>query len=88
MSKKKKKKKEKVIWYDDGSTIADMSNVTKIGQKTSPQKPQPQPRRVSTAKEKWRTYWKAVKMMLMPMCVVLLVLLIIAVLYLLLMLII
>lgn len=82
---KKKKKKEKVIWYDDGSTIADMSNVTKIGQKTPSQKTQPQPRRISTAKEKWRTYWKAVKMMLMPMCVVLLI---IAVLYLLLMLII
>lgn len=83
MSKKKKKKKEKVIWYDDGSTIADMSNVTKIGQKPPSAKPKPQPRRVSTAKDKWRTYWKAVKMMLVPMCVVLLI---IAVLYLLLML--
>lgn len=82
---KKKKKKEKVIWYDDGSTIADMSNVTKIGQKNPSKKPQPQPRRVSTAKDKWRTYWKSVKMMLMPMCVVLLI---IVVLYLLLMLII
>lgn len=72
MSKKQKKKKEKVIYYDDNSTIADMSNVTRIGQK-KPNSPQKQPQRRSTAKEKWRTYWSTVKMMLMPMCVVLLI---------------
>ncbi len=64
-----KKKKEKIIYYDDNSTIMDMSSVNRKG------KPQP-PREVrpsSTFGEKWRTYWMAVKMMLLPMCVVLLV---------------
>lgn len=72
MSKKKdKKQKEKVVYYDDNSTVADMSNVTRMGQK----KPSPPPlRRRSTFKEKWRTYWSAVKMMFLPMCVVLLAL--------------
>ena len=31
-----KKKKEKVTYYDDNSTISDMSNVTRIGQKNPP----------------------------------------------------
>lgn len=69
---KKKKNKEKVIYYDDNSTIADMSNVTRIGQRKP--NPPPVPRRRSTFKEKWRTYWSAVKMMLFPMFMVLLAL--------------
>lgn len=63
----KKKKKEKVIYYDDNSTISDMSNVTRTGKKAPPKPP-------STAKDKWRTYFKSVKMMLGPMCIVLLIL--------------
>ena len=64
MAKKEKKKKEKVIWIDDGSTLADMSHVSgprlskKLGSSTS------------TAKEKWDTYWGAVKRMFLPMLVV------------------
>ena len=74
-----KKKKEKIIYYDDNSTIVDMSSVNKKGQKQAP----PLPRMKSTAREKWKTYWSSVKMMFIPMCVVLFI---IAVLYLLIML--
>ena len=62
-----KKKKEKVIYYDDGMTISDMSRVNKKGEKQAP----PPPRRQSTASEKWHTYWMAVRQMLFPMVVVL-----------------
>ena len=72
--KKKKKKKEKVIYYDDNSTISDMSQVTRIGQK-KPSAPPAEPRRKSTFGVKWKTYWSAVRRMLLPMCVVLLILL-------------
>ncbi len=75
----KKKKKEKIIYYDDNSTIADMSSVNKKG---TPQ-PTPEPRKISSFSDKWRTYWSAVKMMFIPMCVVLVI---IGILYLLLML--
>lgn len=60
----KKPKKEKTIWVDDGRTLADMSGVSgprfsrKLGGSTS------------TAKEKWDTYWAAVKMMFIPMLTV------------------
>ncbi len=59
----KKRKKEKVIYVDDGRSIADMSGVsggldwTKKG--TS-----------SPMSDIWRTYWSAVKMMFKPMLVV------------------
>ena len=69
-----KKKKEKIIYYDDNSTISDMSNVTRNGKKEPPRAP----KKVSTFGEKWKTYWAAVKMMVFPMCVVLFV---VAVLY-------
>lgn len=75
----KKKKKDKIIYYDDGSTISDMSSVNKTGQKQPP----PQPKRKSTGSEKWQTYWHAVKMMLFPTCFALVI---IGILYLLIML--
>ena len=76
-----KKKKEKIVYYDDERvTIADMSAVNKKG-KRQPANRVP-PKKYSTFKEKWSTYWAAVKMMVVPMCVVLAI---IAVLYLLLM---
>ncbi len=57
--KKKREKKEKVTYIDDGRTIADMSALgykprdnSQIGK--------------STFKDKWKTYWSAVKMMLLP----------------------
>lgn len=62
----KKKKKEKVKYIDDGRTIADMSNVAG-GRKSL----DGSGRRTSSAKEKWTTYWEAVKMMFVPMLVVL-----------------
>ena len=68
--KKKKEKKEKVVYYDDNSTIADMSSVNARGEKREP----PPPRRKATAREKWNTYWHAVKMMLIPLCIALVVL--------------
>jgi hypothetical protein len=69
-----KKKKEKIIYYDDNSTLVDMSNVTRNGKKQTPRPP----KRQSTFREKWTTYWSAVKMMVIPMCIALLI---IAVLY-------
>ena len=61
----KKKKKEKIVYVDDGSTIADMSNVSgpRLGRR-HPAAPRP------WAKDVWDTYWNAVKMMFTPMLVV------------------
>ncbi len=61
----KKPKKEKVRYYDDGRTVADMSNVS--GPRLSNSNKY-KPR--SSAKERWETYWNAVKMMFVPMLVV------------------
>lgn len=63
-----KKKKEKIIYYDDNSTIVDMSSVNRTGQ------PQPQKKKQYIDKpqeSKWQTYWSAVRMMILPMFVVL-----------------
>ena len=68
-----KKKKEKVIYVDDGRTLADMSGVQPgmnlhrrgIGQKSA------------SFKEVWATYWGAVKMMFLPMLAVILGLIIV-----------
>ncbi len=71
MSKKKnKRQKEKVVYYDDNSTIADMAPVDEARRKKYEQPK----KKNSTFKEKWKTYWSAVKMMFLPMCIVLLVL--------------
>lgn len=60
-----KKKKEKIHYIDDGRTIADMSRVSgpPLGNR-NPYKPRP------AAKEIWKTYCNAVKMMLTPMLIV------------------
>lgn len=58
-----KKKKEKVVYVDDGRTIADMSGVDAPRLSRSKYAPG------STAKDKWNTYWNAVKMMFGPMMV-------------------
>jgi len=60
-----KKKKEKVVYVDDGRTIADMSGVPSgriarrkgFGEKSA------------SFKDVWHTYWAAVKMMLLPTAV-------------------
>ncbi len=67
--KKKKTPKEKVVYYDDNSTIADMSNVTAPGER--PRDKNAPPKQRSTAKEKWKTYFSAVKKMIGPMLIVL-----------------
>ncbi len=56
------KKKEKVTYYDDGRTVADMSA---LGDRPSLKKGT-----TSSFREIWRTYWDAVKMMLLPLLVV------------------
>ena len=61
--KKKKEKKEKVIYIDDGRTIADMSNV---GYGYSSKNGRPH----ATMKEKMRTFWEAFKMMLVPTLII------------------
>ena len=63
--KTEKKKKEKVTYIDDGRTIADMSGVGFGGYASR------DGRRRSSFREKWRTYWEAVKMMFIPMLMVL-----------------
>ncbi len=52
----KKEKKEKVRYYDDGRTIADMSNVRRNFEVNKA------PVYRSTFKERWKTYWSAVRM--------------------------
>ena len=70
---KKKEKQEKIVYVDDGRTIADMSGVTG-GRRYAPRSPYtPRP----SFKEVWNTYWSAVKMMLAPMTVVVVGLLVI-----------
>lgn len=59
----KKKKKEKVKYVDDGRSLADMS-AFRNGQKTDDKGFVRPP---STAKDKWNTYWAAVRSMLVPM---------------------
>lgn len=61
-----KKKKEKITYIDDGRTIADMSALS--GGRTSRSKSCGGYR--GSAKDKWNTYWGAVKMMFVPMLVV------------------
>lgn len=58
------KKKEKIRYIDDGRTIADMSNVRSGPRLSNPNRPSPK------FKDVWKTYWGAVKMMLVPMLVV------------------
>ena len=61
----KKQKKEKVRYIDDGRTIADMSGVSSGPRLSSnPYRPP------LKAREVWKTYWGAVKMMFGPMMVV------------------
>ncbi len=54
-----KKKKEKIVYYDDGRTIADMSALDRG---------MPRSRgTTSSFKDIWRTYWDATRMMVRPM---------------------
>ncbi len=73
MSDKKKKKKEKTIYIDDGRTIADMSGTGRINPILGGSSKGSRGKRRSTAGEQWRTYWAAVKMMVIPMLVVMMI---------------
>ena len=61
-----KEKKEKVIYVDDGRTLADMSGVTGGFGRSGVKRP----RQPGRAKEIWNTYWRTVKMMILPMLTV------------------
>ena len=72
----KKKKKEKVVYIDDGSTVADMSGVGGVGMfgEKKPRKSAPKQAPVryrTSSRERWQTYTDAVKRMFVPMLVVL-----------------
>ena len=71
MSKQTKPKKEKIIYYDDNSTISDMSGLTKGRRKPEPKPQQSEQYTFTRTTSKWRTYWSAVRMMVIPMFVVL-----------------
>jgi len=60
---KEKKRKEKIVYIDDGRTIADMSGISG-SRLTSDKRP------TSDWKDIGRTYWSAMKMMFRPMLVV------------------
>ena len=80
MAKKEKKKREKVVWIDDGRTIAEMSNLPSRGIGKSLSDARPKKEMSETEKQfyksqpKWReylaTYFAAVKMMFLPMLAV------------------
>ena len=74
---KNKEKKQKVRYYDDGSTISDMSGVGGVHgrREVFPEdKSSRSKRAASTFKDKMTTYFQAVRMMFLPMVVVLIVL--------------
>ena len=59
-----RKKKEKVVYVDDGRSLADMSGVFSPGLSGRPSQYR------ASFKEKWQTYWEAVRLMLKPMLLV------------------
>ncbi len=56
-----KNKKEKVVYVDDGRSLADMSGVSSPGLSGKPSQYR------ASFKEQWQTYISAVKMMFKPM---------------------
>ena len=61
----KKQKKQKIVYIDDGSTVSDMSGTFKKGRT-------PQTR--ASFKEQARTFFTAMKKMILPLLVTLIVL--------------
>ena len=68
MGKNNKDKKSKPIYIDDGSTVADMSGVSRGG---TPKSTKSSSRPRASFKEQFKTYTDAVKMMFPPMLAVL-----------------
>lgn len=60
-------KKEKIIWVDDGRTVADMSGISRKGYTDSTGGNHGRPSRYSApTKEKLRTFFDAMGFMLLP----------------------
>ena len=67
MAKKDKAKKEKIIWVDDGRTIADMTGIGRKGYTPPQNQKHGRPVRYSAPmKEKLRTFFDAMGFMLLP----------------------
>ena len=69
MSKKNKEKKQKVVYYDDNSTISDMSEVHSAFSPIIPNKKQKAPKAPSRFFDKMDTFFSAMKMMFIPMLI-------------------
>lgn len=69
--KQKKKKKEKIVYIDDGSTLADMSALDRSGKRRTEGEHRT-PR--ASVREQLGTFFAAMRMMLLPMLFVMLVL--------------
>ena len=67
--KQKKPKKEKIRYVDDGSTVVDMQPLADANRRPG-QKPRESGAK-GTLREQMRTYFAAVKLMLVPMLVTL-----------------
>lgn len=80
MAKKEKKKRERVVYIDDGRTIADMSNLPTrgLGRSLSDARPKRElsetEKAFNRSRPAWRdhlaTYFAAVRMMFLPMLAV------------------
>ncbi len=81
-NKKKKKKKVKTVYIDDGSTISDMSGISDARLHAFGSRPQSKKNynkdndkyigathTGNKFKDSWRTYFKAVRQMIIPMLV-------------------
>ncbi len=66
--KPKKEKKPKVTYIDDGRTVADMSG---LGHSRFSSEKKREKREKVNGETPWQTYWRAVRMMIVPMCYVL-----------------
>ena len=74
--KSNKKKKEKIVYVDDGRTIADMSGVRGMGSQafgnaSNGKGKGSRPAGRASYREQLQTYFAAVRMMFLPMLVVL-----------------
>ncbi len=69
---KNKKKKEKITYIDDGRTIADMRATKKDNTKEI----YGMPKRESSFGDKMKTFFGAMRSMVLPMCIVLTLMLI------------
>ena len=78
MSKEKKNKKKKVVYIDDGSTIADMSGIDKVRPRAFGSRPDSDKNKDNSTsnngiytgnkfKDSVRTYFQTVKLMIIPM---------------------